>query len=818
VTTSTAGTLTITGPSSSSLTISGNNGDLNRSFNIFTINSGGDLSISGVTVSGAKITSGNGGAFNNLGTLFVTDSTISNNDGNPNGGSGGGIANNGGTLRITNSIISDNTAYQGAGIGNFNGGNLTILYSTISGNSLTSFGGGGGIRNYSGTLTVSNSIISGNSGNSGGGILNNGTGTFIVSNSTISGNSASGGGAGIFNYGIGTVLYSTLSGNISTSGLGQGGGIYNTTSGGNLTISNSTLTSNSALKAGGIWNNNSGIISISNSTLSGNISTSGKGGGIYNRLSTLTISNSTLSGNSATNDSGGGIFNNGTLNIANTIIANSPSGGDFAGTAAVLISGATAANNLITIGATGSSSWATTVTTGDLNLGTLQNNGGPTFTMALGAGSSAIGTGSATISNAAPINGLDQRGVARSATAPNIGAFENAAAFNPNFGTPVSTATGYTVQITNYDPLFNYTGSATANGSVSISNTGLVTVTGVASGTSSTATITTTRTGYNSGSGTVTGSSTSTPLVTGSSPPANNNAIGLGTTVNLYDPVTSKPIGIAVPFPGFMGQVRVASGDFNNDGINKTVAGAGPGGGPAITILDSQTGAVMKSFFAFDPAFTGGVFVTLQDANNDGILDIIVGADAGGGPEVRIFNGANLQVLKAFYAYDPSFRGGVSVATIDLNGDGILDLVTGAGRGGAPHVKVFDGATNSIISQWYAYSVDFTGGVFVAAGDLGNDGTIEVVTGPGSGGAPQVGVWNPYTGELLTQFLAYAPVFNGGVRVSVSDGNADGVLDLITGAGPAGGPHVKVFSYPTLDLLFSFYSGESTNPDGVFVS
>ncbi|MFM7096621.1 MAG: FG-GAP repeat domain-containing protein [Gemmataceae bacterium] len=225
----------------------------------------------------------------------------------------------------------------------------------------------------------------------------------------------------------------------------------------------------------------------------------------------------------------------------------------------------------------------------------------------------------------------------------------------------------------------------------------------------------------------------------------------------------------------------------------------------------------MESFFAFDQAFTGGVFVAVQDVNGDGILDIIAAAGPGGGPEVRIFDGANLNLLRSFYAYAEDFTGGVSVASIDFNNDGILDLVTGAGPGGAPHVKVFDGATNAIISQWYAYPTSFTGGVFVAAGDIGNDGNIEVVTGAGPTGAPVVAVWNPFTGALLSQFMAYAEDFTGGVRVGVSDGNGDGTLDLLTGAGPGGGPQVNVFSFPALDLLFSFYSGDPSSTGGVFV-
>jgi hypothetical protein len=385
----------------------------------------------------------------------------------------------------------------------------------------------------------------------------------------------------------------------------------------------------------------------------------------------------------------------------------------------------------------------------------------------------------------------------------------------PTFGTSNATTDGFTVQITNYDANFTYGGTATAGGTVAISNTGLVIVTGVAANTSSTATITTTQTNYASGSAQVTATSLpATPLVVGTPPPASS---GGSSTVTLYDPVTGAETGTAVPFPGFSGPIKVVSGDFNNDGVADIIAGAGFGGGPAIAILNSQTGEVMEAFFAFDQTFTGGVFVAVQDVNGDGILDIIAGAGPTGGPEVRIFDGSNLTVLRSFFAYAEDFTGGVSVASIDFNNDGILDLVTGAGPGGAPHVKVFDGATNAIISQWYAYSTAFTGGVFVAIGDIGNDGTFEVVTGAGAGGSPVVAVWDPNTGALLAQFMAYAEDFTGGVRVGINDGNTDGIADILTGAGPGGGPQVNVFNFPALDLLFSFYSGDPANTGGVFV-
>ena len=390
------------------------------------------------------------------------------------------------------------------------------------------------------------------------------------------------------------------------------------------------------------------------------------------------------------------------------------------------------------------------------------------------------------------------------------------AANTPTFDTPTPTASGFTVQISNYDNNFTYGGTATV-GSVSISGTGLVTVTGLQPNTSSTATITTIQTNFVSGSAPVTATSLAptAPLVTSTPPPPSS---GGTSTVTLHDPVTGEETGTAVPFPGFKGSIKVVSGDFDGDGVAEIIAGAGFGGGPAIAILNSQTGEVMETFFAFDPAFTGGVFVAVQDVNGDGILDIIASAGPGGRPEVRIFDGNGLTVLRSFFAYDQSFTGGVSVASIDFNNDGILDLVTGAGPGGGPHVKVFDGATNAIISQWFAYPASFTGGVYVAAGDIGNDGNIEVVTGAGLGGAPVVAVWDPYTGALLAQFMAYPESFTGGVRVGINDGNSDGIADILTGAGPGGGPHVKAFNFPALDLLFSFYSGDATNTGGVFVS
>src|SRR5207253_2623408 len=94
-----------------------------------------------------------------------------------------------------------------------------------------------------------------------------------------------------------------------------------------------------------------------------------------------------------------------------------------------------------------------------------------------------------------------------------------------------------------------------------------------------------------------------------------------------------------------------------------------------------------------------------------------------------------------FLAYPAGFTGGVRVALADVTGDKVPDIVTAAGPGGGPHVKVFDGATGKLVASWFAYNPGFAGGVYVAAGDTDGDGRAEVITGAGPGGGPHVKVF-----------------------------------------------------------------------------
>jgi hypothetical protein len=310
-------------------------------------------------------------------------------------------------------------------------------------------------------------------------------------------------------------------------------------------------------------------------------------------------------------------------------------------------------------------------------------------------------------------------------------------------------------------------------------------------------------------------------LVTGSGP-------GQAPMVNVYDAATGVlKFSFMAYSPFFLGGVRVAVGDVNGDGVPDIITSPGPSGGPEVKVFDGFTGAVIRDFMAYTPLFTGGVFVASADFNGDGHADIITGADAGGGPEVRVLSGTNLAVLADFMAYDVNFTGGVRVAAGDIAGNGTPDLITGAGPGTlGPDVRVFDGKTFSLLDDFQAYASAFQGGVFVAAADVNGDGHADVITGAGAGGGPNVKVFDGttlsnVTPAVLSSYMAYDPNFSGGVQVAGADVDADGEAEVITGPGAGGGPNVRIFNGLTGTLLpnatDSFFAYDPTFTGGVFV-
>lgn len=176
-----------------------------------------------------------------------------------------------------------------------------------------------------------------------------------------------------------------------------------------------------------------------------------------------------------------------------------------------------------------------------------------------------------------------------------------------------------------------------------------------------------------------------------------------------------------------------------------------------VTVERDNAAAVSFAPFTESPGTIGGI--ASGDLGTDGIAEIVVGAGAGLPPTVAVFRQDGSKIGQ-FLAYAEDFRRGVNVAVCDIDGDGTNEIVTGARFGGGPHVRVFDRMGNSIGPGFFAYGEGFRGGVNVACGDLDHDGIAEIVTGAGPSGGPHVRVFT-YRGDVI------AEGFNGSAAESV---------------------------------------------------
>ncbi len=226
----------------------------------------------------------------------------------------------------------------------------------------------------------------------------------------------------------------------------------------------------------------------------------------------------------------------------------------------------------------------------------------------------------------------------------------------------------------------------------------------------------------------------------------------------------------------FTGGVYVAGGDMNQDGYADIIISPDQGGGPRVRIISGKDNkTVIADFLGIqDDNFRGGARVAVGDINGDGFLDLVVSAGFLGGPRITIWDGKSIAAaagngnkptgnpLANFFAFEETLRNGVFVATADVDGDGIAELVFGGGPGGGPRVRI----------------VDSTG--LLAAGSFGS-------------------LDNPAVSKLtVSNFFAGDANTRGGIRVLGRDLNADGAQDIITGSGTASGSKVIAYSGTTL--------------------
>ncbi|MEK9152078.1 MAG: FG-GAP-like repeat-containing protein, partial [Patescibacteria group bacterium] len=261
----------------------------------------------------------------------------------------------------------------------------------------------------------------------------------------------------------------------------------------------------------------------------------------------------------------------------------------------------------------------------------------------------------------------------------------------------------------------------------------------------------------------------------------------------------------------------IALADFDKDGVDEILVGSGPGRPPKVAILRAN-GTSIRSFDVFDPGMIAGVSVAAGDVDGDGSPDVIAGSGRDAPARVMIYdkNGVAKSPPKGINPYGMDFRGGVFAAAADIDGDGKAEIITGAGPGGSPQIRIFSG-DGTVRGTFFAFDESRRGGVAVAAGDANGDGKAEIFAALAGGGD---GTVKTFDGRKLTEknsFKAYGDAFSGGLSVAAVDVNHDRRAKIMTAPFSGGGPHVRIFDGKGR-LRTQFFSHDSALMSGLAVA
>lgn len=234
--------------------------------------------------------------------------------------------------------------------------------------------------------------------------------------------------------------------------------------------------------------------------------------------------------------------------------------------------------------------------------------------------------------------------------------------------------------------------------------------------------------------------------------------------------------------------------DYNAVGTpNKPVylALANASGGGFVAVLNFQTQAEEFRVTPFGSGYTAGIAVATADVTGDDVPDLICASQGARTSTIVVYDGDTHAQIATIIPWGTTDKRKVYVAAGDFNGDDKADIVVGSNRGG--QVQVLDGATLSSgnpisLGQFNAYATSYTGGVRVATGDVNKDGQTDILTVTAHG-RPIVAGFDGKQINRLNPFQPFSPYYAAGTGVtqggwiSSADVNGDGYADVVTGRG-----------------------------------
>jgi len=277
--------------------------------------------------------------------------------------------------------------------------------------------------------------------------------------------------------------------------------------------------------------------------------------------------------------------------------------------------------------------------------------------------------------------------------------------------------------------------------------------------------------------------------------------------------------------------VRVAVGNVVGTSCPEIITAPGSGPDSWVRVWGGASGCigsgapmiVLAQFRAYVSGFQGGVYLAAGNVDTSTALDeVITGAGPGGGPHVKLWRvnfGTSTSIeISGYMAYESGFTGGVRVGAGNLSCTPGMEILTapGSGRPAEVRTEVF-GQGN--IGNFQPYP-GWSGGAFVAGGNLSNAYCDdELGTGPDAGGTAHAKTYCCASGSgTLGSWMAY-PGFGGGVRVGTGNHDIDTELEFITGPGPTGNPQIRIWnSNGTEVFCCGFYAYDFNWTGGVFVT
>jgi|GEM_PF-3770755 len=258
--------------------------------------------------------------------------------------------------------------------------------------------------------------------------------------------------------------------------------------------------------------------------------------------------------------------------------------------------------------------------------------------------------------------------------------------------------------------------------------------------------------------------------------------------IQVFDNGSTNPTFSFIPYPGYQGALSVAVGDVNGDGVSDFATAVATAGAPAaIKVYDGATGTEILSFIAF-PGYMGGLSIALGDFTGNGQADIVVGTLVGS-PTIAVFDGRTGAQISGFSMFPgQNLPVGVNVAVADFNNDGKDEIIAGL-RGIVPHVKVFDIAGNQLQS-FYAFdpTLGINTGITVAGGSLTGSGPDQIIVGAVFNGQNVVNVFSVNgTLEKTLPLPAANPtnsISSFGPPVATADLTGSGKENLLVTIGP----------------------------------